>query len=201
MNEIIEKGEEKIETIPPKEVPPKEQVPSQDKKEKSRLDKLRHTKASIEAQIAEEEKANGIVITAEDDDDKPLTKGDLKRIQRDEAKRTALQLANDIQDEDERSAVIEALQTTILPSGNPQRDFQKAVDLATSEKNRQIASMKTHNKGKPTTVRTNGGAPAKEDDQFEPTQAELDAARMVGKKTPQDMKAFVLKARKREQQA
>lgn len=200
MTEIIEKDEEKIETIPPKEVPPKEQEPSQTKKEpKSRIEKLRHTKASIEAQIAEEEKANGIVISSEDDDDKPLTKGDLKRMQRDEAKKTALQLANNIQDEDERAAVIENLQTAILPSGNPQKDFQKAVDLANSEKNRQIAALKEQNKGKSKPVKSGGGAPAKEEDQFVPTENELAAAAMVGKKTPEAIKAFVLKARAKEQ--
>ena len=204
MNQIIEKGEEKVETTTPEngETKVETKAPSQSKKEteRSRLDKLRHTKASIEAQIAEEEKANGIVISAEDDDDKPLTKRDLKNMQRDEAKKTALQLANDIQDEDVRNAVIDNLNSTILPSGNPQRDFQKAVDLANSEKNRQIAALKTQNKGKPSTVRSGGGAPAKEEDSFVPTQAELNAAAMVGKKTPEAIKAFVLKARSKEQQ-
>jgi len=199
MSEIIEKGEEIVETTTSKEAP-KEQVPSQDKKERSRIEKLRHTKASIEAQIAEEERANGIVITDDVDDDKPITRRDLKNIQRDEAKKTALTMADEISDEDERSAVRDVLNTRIVPTGNPQKDYLTAVDLVNSEKNRQIAALKTQNKGKSSTVGSGTGAPAREENLFTPTEAELNAAHMVGKKTPEAIKAFVMKAREREQQ-
>ena len=179
---------------------PKTEEPSQVKKpERTRMEKLRHTKASIEAQIAEEEKLNGIVISTEDDDDKPLTKGDLKRIERDNAKRTALQMADSLPD-DERSQVREILETTIVPSGNPQKDYQKALDLANSEKNRQLAEEAARKRNVVVKRPSGSGAPAREDDQFVPTENELAAAAMVNKKTPADIKAFVMKARAKEAQ-
>ncbi len=202
MTEIIDKGAEVVETPTPKiEVPPKkEAAPSQAKEPKTRIEKLRHTKASIEKQIADEEAANGgIVISDEDDDDKPLTKRDLKNIQRDEAKKTALSMANEIEDETDRSKVIEVLETRILPSGNPEKDLQLAKDAVFSEKNRQVAAATAKN-GRPSTQRSGGGAPPKTEDTFVATDNELAAAAMVGKKTPADIKAFVLKARAKEQQ-
>ncbi len=168
--------------------------------ERTRLEKLHHTAASIQAQIAEEEARNGIVITDDEDDDKPITKGDLKRIQREDAKKSALQLTNDIEDEEERSHVADILQTRIVSTGNPKKDFQTALDLANSEKNRQIAEEAARKKAKVTTRSTGTGMPPKEEDQFAPTDFELAAATMVGKKTPADIKAFVLKARAKEQQ-
>ena len=186
---------EKVETpIPKEEI--KTPEPSQSKKERTRLEKLRHTRASIDAQIAEEEKVNGIVISDEDDDDKPLTKGDLKRMERDNAKKTALQLADSLEDEDERTNVREALETRIMPSGNPQKDYNDALNLVNAEKYKQIASTKKN--GKPTTVPSGTGAPRKEEEEFIPSELELSAAAMVGKKTPADIKAFVLKARAKE---
>jgi len=191
--ELDKKVEEKVETP----IPPKEEEPSQTKKERTRLEKLRHTEASIKAQIAEEEKAQGIVISDEDDDDKPLTKGDLKRIERENAKKTALQMADDLP-EDERSNVREILETRIMPSGNPAKDYQTALDLANSEKNRQLAAEAAR-KRTPAKHSSGTGAPPKEEDQFVPTETELAAAAMVGKKTPEAIKTFVLKARAKEQ--
>lgn len=182
------KIEEKVETPP--------QEPSQGKKERTRLEKLRHTKASIEAQISEEERENGIVTSNDEDDDKPLTKGDLKRIERDNAKKSALTMADSLPD-DERSTVRELLETRIVPSGNPQKDYQTAVDLARSEKHRQIAEEAARKRNPPTRP-SGGGAPSIVEDQFIPTELELAAAAMVGKKSPADIKAFVLKARARE---
>lgn len=198
MEPETKKDEEKVE-IPPQDPSPKKEEPSQKKNERSRLDKLRHTRASIEAQIAEEEQRNGIVINDDDDDDKPITRGDLKRIEREKAKNDAIAMANNLTDPDERSKVIDYLTTRVLPSGNASADFQFALDAVNSEKNRQIAEEAARKRGNPATRSSGGGAPAKEEDQFVPTQAELDAAAMVGKKTPADIKAFVLKAREREQ--
>jgi len=197
-----EKEEAKVETPAEAKTEVKTEVkaePSQAKKERTPLEKLRYTKARLEAQIAEEEAKSGIVITDDVDDDKPLTKGDLKRIQRDEAKRTALSMANDISDDDERSKVIEYLETRIVPTGNPQKDLQFARDAVNSEKHRQIAEMASQKKGQPVSRSSGTGAPAREEDQFIPTENELAAAAMVGKKTPADIKAFILKARAKEQ--
>jgi len=171
---------------------------SQGKKERTRLEKLHHTRASIDAQIAEEEARNGIVITDDEDDDKPLTRGDLKRLERDRSKKTALDMANEISDEDERSRVTEALETRIVSTGNPQKDLQTARDLANSERNRQIAE-ESNRKRDASKRNSGGGAPPREEDQFIATDDELAAARMVGKKSPADIKTFVLKARAKEQ--
>ncbi len=169
---------------------------------RTRLEKLRHTKASIDAQIAEEEANNGIIIGDDDeDDDKPLTKGDLKRMQKNEAKKTALNLANDLTDDEEREKVTELLETRILPSGNPQKDLDLALAAVRSEKNQQIAAEIARKKSNSSSRSSGTGAPLKEEDQFVPTEDELAAARMVGKKTPADLKAFVMKARAKERKS
>lgn len=167
-------------------------------RERTRLEKLRYTKASIDAQIAEEESKNGIIID-EEDDDKLLTKGDLKRIERENAKNTALNMANDLEDESERSEVTELLQTRILPSGNPQKDLDLALSAVRSEKNKQLAAEASRRRGNSAQRSSGTGAPQREEDQFVPTENELAAASMVGKKTQVDIKAFVLKARAKEQ--
>lgn len=205
MTDVIEKKETPaVETPPATTVAPTAEtttVPSQNKKEpKSRLEKLRHTRASIDRQIAEEETASGTIIIDEDDDDKPLTKGDLKRIERDRAKKTALQLANDLEDEDERSRVTELLETRIVPSGNPQKDLELALAAVRSEKNADLARIAARNGTKKPVTRSSGsGAPANEEAEFVPTDDELRAAKTVGKKTAADIKAFILKARAKEQ--
>lgn len=193
------KTEEKVE-IPPqkKEENANPQAP-QNKKERTRLEKLRHTEASIRAQIAEEEASNGGIIVDDEDDNKPITRGDLKRIQREDAKKTALTLANDIEDEDERSEVIELLETRILPSGNPQKDMRFALNAVRSEKNQQIVEEIARKKAISTTRSSGTGSPRREETEFIPTETELAAAAMVGKKDPVAIKAFILKARAKEQ--
>lgn len=177
---------------------PKPKEPSQDKpKERTRLEKLRYTRANIDSQIAEEEKANGIVISDEEDDDRPLTKRDLKNIERENAKKSALQMADELP-EDERASVRELLETRIVPSGNPQKDYRDAVALANSDKNGQVVAEVKRTRDTKVTRPASGGAPRKEEPEFVASEVELRAASMVGKKTPEDIKVFILKARARE---
>lgn len=198
MAEEVKKEEVKVETPPQKEDAAKADTQVPPKKERTRIEKLRHTKASIEAQIAEEEVKEGIIITDDEDDSKPLTRGDLKRMQRDDSKRKSLDLANEIKDEDERSQVIEILQTRILPSGNAQKDLDFALSNVRSEKNRQIAEEASRKRNVQKNHSSGSGSPAREDEEFVPTETELRAAQIVGKKTPEDVKKFILKARARE---
>lgn len=197
------KTEEKVETPPQTttETPnPNPSAPSQ-KKPPTRLEKLKHTAASIQSQIeAEEAIANGgeSVVIENEDDSKPLTVGDLKRREAEKAAREAEGLVNSIKDETERAGVLNILKTRIRASGNPQQDFNDAMRLYHSEKNAQIAAM-GKGKGRPATRPSGSGAPARAEEEFIPTETELAAARMVGKKSPEDIKAFVLKARAKEE--
>lgn len=197
MEENEKKEEVKVETPNPEKKEPLQEK-KQDKP-RTRLEKLKFTRASIDKQIEEEEKANGIVILDEEDDDKPITRRDLKRIELDNAKKTALQLTEELP-EDERDQVREALESRIVASGNPQRDYQTALDLVRSEKNRQLAeeAARAGKTSKKVTRPSNTGAPRKEEIEFIPTEMELAAAAMVGKKTPEEIKSFVLKARAKE---
>lgn len=144
-----------------------------------------------------DETGETIEISNDDEDDnKPLTRGDLKRMEREKSAQTALELAEQIEDEDERALVIDELENTILPSGNPQKDLAKARALAQSEKNAQIAA-EAQRKRNAQSRGSGSGAPPKEEDHFEATPLELRAAVMVGKKSPKDIKDFILKARAR----
>lgn len=191
------KGDTKEPVVTPPVADTKE--PSQaSKKERTHLERLRVTKARLEREIADEEARSGVSPTIdEEDDDKPLTKRDLKKIQLDEAKKTALDMAKEIEDEDDRSKVIEILETRVLPSGNAQKDLQFARDVVNSEKNRQIAELAA--KGKVITRGSGGGAPPKVEDRFEPTQEELVMAKMAGKSDEKSIKEFVAKVRKAEE--
>lgn len=172
---------------------------SQDKKRQ--LERKKMTAARLIKEIHAEtgEDITTIAETNTDDDDnQPITKGDFKRMERENAAQTARQLANEITDETERNLVLDALDNTIVPSGNPQKDLQKARDLANSEKNRQIAEEVTRKRNAQSRG-SGGGAPANPADHFEATAIELRAAKIVGKKTDAEIKEFILKVRAKEE--
>ena len=73
-----------------------------------------------------------------DDDDKPITVGMFKKLQRESATKSALQLADDIGSETERELVKYHLQNTIKPTGNPTEDLRLARTLTNAAKNAQI---------------------------------------------------------------
>ncbi len=204
MPEPVQKKKEDVVEIPPQEpkepIAPAAPAPSQ-KKPPTRLEKLKHTKASIDAQIVAEEAIEGGgegVVIENEDDSKPITVGDLKRRDAEKAAKEAEGLVNAIKDETERAGVLNILKTRIRASGNPQQDFNDAMRLYHSEKNAQIASMRKGGGQRPATRPSGSGAPARTEEEFIPTETELAAARMVGKKSPEDIKAFVLKARAKE---
>jgi hypothetical protein len=75
---------------------------------------------------------------SDDDDDKPLTIGMLKKMQQESASKTALQQADEISNETERELVKYHLQNTIKSTGNSAEDLKLARSLVNAVKNAQI---------------------------------------------------------------
>lgn len=71
-------------------------------------------------------------------DDKQLTVRDLRNIQRSDATKSAMQMADEIQDEEERETVKTILQTRIVPSGNAMEDLRLARAGVNAERNMRI---------------------------------------------------------------
>lgn len=108
---------------------PQAQKPAEEPKKFTKRERLEHAREKIEKQLED--------LDAEDDD-KPLTVGEFRRMQREESRQDAIELAEtSIEDEDERDEVINALQSKVVPSGSPQEDLQTARDLVNARKNRQ----------------------------------------------------------------
>lgn len=106
-----------------------------------------------------------------DDDDQPLTRGDLKRMRAEEAQQTAVQMAESIADTAAKQAVVAAL-NDVVPSGNAEEDFKKAVAIANIDRNNKILEEMAR---KPTVVfhRAGAGAPPPQaEGAFEPTADE-----------------------------
>lgn len=108
----------------------------------------------------------------EDDDDAPLTRGDLKRMRAQEAQKTTQEMANTIVDVDDRAAVVEALKS-VVPSGDPDADFKKAVAIASADRNKAIRAE--YDRRTPGQGHSMGaGSPARRDagGEFTPTTEE-----------------------------
>lgn len=71
------------------------------------------------------------------DDDKPVTFGDLKRINASKARKTALDMADAIPDAADKTAVVAALKR-LVPSEDPEKDFKEAVAIANVERNSKV---------------------------------------------------------------
>lgn len=111
------------------------------------------------------------VLLDEENDDQPLTRGDLKRIQIADARKSALQMAQELP-EDEREDVISALANRVVPSGNPEQDLQDARSIANRERNARISAM-AGDKGKPQRTAAGGSSPAQGKDESELTPEEM----------------------------
>lgn len=108
----------------------------------------------------------------EDDDDKPVTVGMLKKQEKERATKSALQLASDaITDEHELELTQYHIENTIKPSGNAQEDLSNARAIVNSVKNKQIAEDASR-KTSPKTHNSSAGAPAKKEDNTELTAEE-----------------------------
>lgn len=111
----------------------------------------------------------GFNKSVEEDDDTPVTRGMLKRMQQDTATKTSLQLADDIDNESERELTKYHLENSIKSTGNPAEDFKLARALTNSARNSKILE-EVQRKGEPKTHSNGSGGPAKDN---EIDQAEL----------------------------
>lgn len=112
-----------------------------------------------------------IEVAADDEDSKPVTVGMLRDIQKKDAQKTALQMAGEIQDEDTRDAVKEALNTRITPSGNADEDFRFALGAVSAGKNKQVIEEVTRYVA-PKRTAAGGSMPAFIEEEFTPTAEE-----------------------------
>lgn len=114
----------------------------------------------------------------ESDDDAPMTVAMYKRIEAERAQRSAIQMADDIQDENERELTKVYLQSRIVPSGDPGKDLRDARALVNSVRNGMIAEEV--NRRGTGSHHTGSGAPAKREEAFTPTQEEATLMRAYG---------------------
>lgn len=126
-----------------------------------------------------------------DDPDRPVTMGDLHRIEARKAAQTTAQMAEAISDPNARAAVKESLQR-VVPSGDSQKDFTDAVAIANREKNSKV--LEELARRGPAAHHTSGaGAPARVVDQFVPTEEEAKFMKLFGL-TEADIKGARAKA-------
>ncbi len=177
--------EKKVETtVVPTATPEETPAPSQEKdpleveleraesKKRTRLEKLEYTRQRVEEQIAAERKKEGI---PESDLDKPLTLREFQALREQEAKDTALALADAIENEAERKLVKHNLENVIRLSGDPQEDLRNARLLANAARNgmqieEQLRGIKAKSAGTP------ASAPPKEVSHSELTKEEREYA-------------------------
>lgn len=127
--------------------------------------------------------ASGAPIVEDEDDSKPLTRGDLKAMRREEAQKTSLSLADKIEDSRERELTKHYLETKIRPSGDAEQDLKDARALVNSVKNSQIATEINRTK-EPRRTSSSSGAPAKVEAPVELTAEELSFTRPPFNMTP-----------------
>lgn len=159
-------------------------------KGRTKAEKLLYTKKRIDDQLKElgiEEPKE-----TEDEDSKPMTVGDFKKLQAQSATKTALQLVEEVSNETERELLKYHLENTIRSTGNPKEDFNLAQSLVNSVKNSQIIEETLR---KPNTkTSSGGGAPAKNEKQVEFTAEELSYMKPPWNLSKED----ILKSRKSE---
>lgn len=143
---------------------PKDQKPPAPSQEKfSKRERLEHAREKIERQLDELESA--------EDDDKPLTKGDFKKMQQEETRKTALDLAQSIEDDDERAEVSQILQTRINPSDDPKADLELARGAVNARK-LKMQNEEESRRMNPNQYPNTPSAPGPKADDFRPTDEE-----------------------------
>ena len=107
----------------------------------------------------------------QDDDSRPVTVGMLRDIQKQDAHKTAIQRAEEIEDEATRTTVKNYLSNNVKPSGDAEADFKFALSAASAEKNKQvIAEIQRYVAPKRTA--SGGSMTAAIEEQFTPTDQE-----------------------------
>lgn len=106
-----------------------------------------------------------------DEDDAPVTLGMLKMLQSQQAKKTALELANEITNDAERELTREYLTNRIISTGNPQEDLKLARGLVNAIKNKQILEQANIKPQAKRTSSNGGSAPyVKEEEELSPEE-------------------------------
>lgn len=140
----------------------------------------------------------------ESEDDAPVTVGMLKQREREQAQKTALDLADaEITNEHERELAKHHLANTIRPSGNPREDLRAALAIVNSVKNAQLVDVAQNGAGnRPTPAAAGGSAPGRQDKPFEPTPEEQTMMTMKGlDRKPLLTKEDILEARRKSEAA
>lgn len=135
-------------------------------------------------------------VDASVSDDTPLTVGALREIQKQDAKKTALQLAENIEDEDERTQTKNILER-LAPSGDAEADLAIARSAVNAKRTSQIAADVVRTT-RPNRTAAGGSANARQEDDFKPTEEEL-ALFQGFKLDPVKLKDKILAARARAQ--
>lgn len=148
----------------PTQDPLKTELEKVQKQVRTKREKLLFTKERVEQQLSELDEEDGII--PEDEDSKPVTIGMLKKLQTQTATKTALQLADDIDDETERELTKFHIENTIRPTGDPKKDLQLAQVHVNAVKNTRIVEEITRKPPTRKTASSGGGDPTK--DKVEP---------------------------------
>lgn len=151
------------------EDPLKKEVEKLESGKFTKKDRLLHAKKKIDEQLLELDSEGQ---PSDEDKNKPVTVGMLEDIEKQKAQKTALKLAEDIDDENERTLVIYNLENVIRPSGDPKKDLATARAIVNNLKNTQIVEefdRKRSGKDKPNIP---GNPPKNNNDVFEPTPQE-----------------------------
>lgn len=130
-----------------------------------------------------------------DDDNKPVTRGDLRRIQQEAATKTAFEMADGIEDEKERELTKEYLKR-VVPSGNPAEDLKFARLAVNATKTGQVLEEIGRHRSAPSHSSGTGGPGRQEDNSvFTPDKNEAALMRPPFNLSKED----IIKAREKSQ--
>lgn len=141
-------------------------------KGKTELERAIYTRNQVDKRIKElsgETETN--IEPVDEDDEAPVTVGMLKKRELEQAAKTSLKLADEIEDEDERELTKYYLENNIKPSGSPTDDLRIARTLVNSKRNNNIVE-EISRRQQPKTRGNGTGGPAKRESVFEPTADE-----------------------------
>lgn len=155
----------------PQDDPVKKELEKVEKKKFSKRERLNFEKRKIDEQLGKLNEDEGIKPPIDADDDTPVTVGMLKQREKEMSQKTALELSEEIEDEDERKLTQHYLKERIVPSGNASADLKLARAAVNSLKNAQIAE-EINRKKNPKNHGGAPGAPAGHEKEFIPTEEE-----------------------------
>lgn len=131
-------------------------------------------------------------VSTDDDDEKPLTVGAFKAMQREDAKKNALQLADGLDTDDHTKTLVKKyLEERIRPSGDAQEDLRFALLAVSSVKNSKLAE-EVQRTTSPQRFSSGAGAPPKQVSK----EPELTSAELPFTKAPFNMTAAEIIAKR-----